>query len=147
MDDNNNVNAVVTGPDDIGRKLLENSEKTLKLQRISTLCMVGIFAAVVISVFIIVPKVVGALNDVNTLVDRAEISVDNADATLEDISEMAESLEQAGNKMEQMLVDNEQELVDSMDKISKIDFDGLNEAIKDLQDAIGPMAEFMNRFK
>ncbi len=145
-DEKENTNSTGSEMDDIGKKLLENSQKVLKLQRISTISMVGIFVVAVIAVLVVVPQVVATLNTVSLLVERTETTVDNADATLEDISQMAESLQKAGDKTEQMLVDNEAELVDSMDKISKIDFDGLNEAIKDLQDAVGPLANFMNRF-
>ena len=31
--------------------------------------------------------------------------------------------------------------------LTEIDFDGLNQAIKDLQDAVGPLASFMSKFR
>ncbi len=48
---------------------------------------------------------------------------------------------------DKLLSENSKELTESIKEISEIDFDGLNKAIKDLQDAVGPMASFMNKFR
>ena len=45
------------------------------------------------------------------------------------------------------VTDNAQTLTDAATDISNIDFEGLNGAIRDLQDAVGPFAKMMNRFK
>ncbi len=132
---------------DYAKKLYENSQKTLKLQRIATCCTAGIFAVILIASLVVVPKAVKTLVTINDVAEQAKTVIDDSSTTLNDVSDMAKSLEKAGNKMEQVIVDNETSLVDAMDKISKIDFDGLNQGIKDLQDAVGPFASFMKKFK
>ena len=44
------------------------------------------------------------------------------------------------------MIDNELAVVVTP-KMNDIDFEGLNKAIQDLQDAVGPFATFMNKFK
>jgi len=46
-----------------------------------------------------------------------------------------------------MLTDNSQSLTDAVEKMNNIDFEGLNKAIQDLQDAVGPFANLMKKFK
>ena len=48
--------------------------------------------------------------------------------------------------MNTKLTENAQSLTDAVEKMNSIDFEGLNKAIQDLQDAVGPFASFMNRF-
>ena len=60
---------------------------------------------------------------------------------------MTSSITGTSENMNSMLTDNSQSLTDAVDKMNNIDFDGLNKAIKDLQDAVGPFASFMNRFR
>ena len=142
-----NTTANQMNSEELAAKIYENSRRALTFQKFSAICMAGIFALLLITVIIVVPKAMSVLNATNDLVVKAQSTIDNADATLEDISSMAESLQQAGDKMDQILADNEAVLVESMDKISNIDFDGLNEGIHDLQEAVGPFASFMSRFK
>ena len=53
----------------------------------------------------------------------------------------------ASKNLNQLVSDNSQALTDSVTNMSNIDFEGLNAAIKDLQDTVGPMASFFNRFR
>ena len=140
--------------DDYMKQIAENSKKSLLLQRISAICSAGIFVVLLCTALILVPKAVKTLADISnvadnasTMVDQAKTTIESANTTLDDVSEMAKSLDQAGDKMGQILLDNEASLADSMEKISNIDFDGLNQGIKDLQDAIGPFANLMNKFR
>ncbi len=146
-DENNAVSSTALSAEEINRKMYENSMKALKLQKISTACIAAIFVLMAIVVLMVVPKAVGILNSVNELTIKAETTIDNADSTFTELKEMADSLQQAGDKMDQILVDNESTMIESMEKISKIDFDGLNQGIKDLQDTVGPLANFMSRFR
>lgn len=147
MGDENNTNTQVKGTDELAQKMYENSVKTLKYQKLSALCLVGMLCVVLFGAVIVIPKAIYALDGIISIVDSANETIKKADATLSDISDMADSLEAAGDKMDKILEENEAVLVESMDKISKIDFEGLNEGIHDLQEAVGPFANFMSRFK
>ena len=146
-DENKSINETNMSQEEMSKIVYQNSVKALRLQRISTACMVGVLLLVAITVITLVPRVVAVSKDLNSLIDSAQTTIENADKTLEDISGMADSLQQAGDKMDSILADNESVLVESMDKISNIDFDGLNKGIKELQEAVGPLAKFMSRFK
>ena len=60
---------------------------------------------------------------------------------------MAADVSNSAAKFDKLLDSNATEMTEAVKSISEIDFDGLNKAIKDLQDAVGPMATFMNKFR
>ena len=45
--------------------------------------------------------------------------------------------------MNDLIVNNAGTLTESVEKLSNLDIDGLNQGIQDLQDALGPLAETM----
>lgn len=135
------------GNDEVMQKLLDNSNKSLKLQKIRTVCVLVILVAVGISIFAIVPRVVSTLDKIETAATSVYETIGKAEATIDNIDKMAESLKSTGDNMNSILNDNGDKLTESLDKMANIDFDGLNQGIKDLQDAIGPLANFMNKFR
>ncbi|WP_026523183.1 MULTISPECIES: hypothetical protein [unclassified Butyrivibrio] len=128
---------------------MENNvnEKILKFQKLQTFCTAGIFVVILIAVIMVVPRAVKLLDQAQSVAEGAMSTLEKADSTLADISEMADSIEQTGEDMNKLIKDNESTLTESLDKMSQIDFDGLNKAITDLQDAVGPFASFMNKFR
>ena len=80
------------------------------------------------------------LDHINSVAVKAEESLANVDTMAADVSNSAANFDK-------LLAENSKELTESIKEISEIDFDGLNKAIKDLQDAVGPMASFMNKFR
>ncbi|WP_408071785.1 hypothetical protein [Butyrivibrio sp. JL13D10] len=129
------------------KKIALNSEKSYKLQRIRTLLVVVIAAVVVFAIFMVVPKVISTLDKVEQAAVAADETLGKAEATIENIDKMAEALKSSGDNINAMLNENGKTLTDSLEKMSQIDFDGLNQGIKDLQDAVGPLAKFMNTFR
>ena len=78
---------------------------------------------------------------------HADQLIGNANLALADITRMSNSVGDMSKKVDQLVADNSEKLTESVEKLSSIDFAGLNKAIKDLQDAVGPFANLMNRWK
>lgn len=115
-------------------------KRQLFWQKISTCCIAVMAATVVIVAIAVVPKAVSAIHNVNQVAIKAQTS-------LEDMDEMIENITEASSGMNELVKENGESLSSAVKSLSEIDFEGLNTAIKDLQDAIGPMAQFMNKFK
>ena len=151
MSENNStetiVNAVdkantanVSESDALLQEIRNANKKTLFWQRISACSVLGVFLVFVIVVLILVPKVTKTLSNVDMVAQKAEETLNDAGSTIADISEAMDSLNG-------LVDDNAETLTKAVKDLAGIDFDGLNTAIQDLQDAVGPMASFFNRFR
>ena len=60
---------------------------------------------------------------------------------------MSNEVTSVSEGLNDFIIENAQTLTDAAQDISNIDFEGLNKAIQDLQDAVGPFANLMNRWK
>ena len=115
-------------------QLVAIGKKQLFLQRISTMCFLGMLLVVVVCALVIVPKAVTTLSHINTVATKAEKSLENVDS-------MTTSVSTTAGNMDKLLNDNGEKLTSAVKSISEIDFEGLNKAITDLQSAVGPLAK------
>ncbi|WP_034443330.1 DUF948 domain-containing protein [Butyrivibrio sp. AE2032] len=116
------------------------SKKQVRWQRLSALCILGALATVVIVLFMVIPRVLTTLDHINQVATKMESSI-------EDIDVMVDEMTDASKNLNKLVGENSTALTDAIEKMANVDYDGLNQAIQDLQDAIGPMATFFNRFK
>lgn len=144
---NEAVRGMIMENEEILKKLADNSDRSLKLQKLRTTLVLLILAMILLSVFMVVPKVVKTLREVEKAAITVEETASKAQTTIDEIDKMANSLTTTGDGINSLLSDNSEKLTESLDKMSQIDFDGLNQGIRDLQDAIGPFANLMNSFK
>ena len=121
-------------------ELLKTNKKQLFWQRIIAIGLAGLLATVIVVARILVPEATQTLQSFN------EVAIKEQE-TLEEIDKVADSLVQASTNLDKLVADNAEELTDAVKKISEVDFEGLNKGIKDFQDAVGPLANFMNRFR
>ncbi len=133
MGENQNDSAILT-------EIRDLSKKNLFYRKISTCCLAGMLAVLVLCMLIVVPKVSTTLSHINSVATKAEESLKNVDT-------MSESILKASENMNKLVDDNGANLAGAVKSLSEIDFEGLNKAITDLQDAVGPMATFMNKFR
>ena len=135
-------------------ELIKINKKILRSQRMATICIAAMVIVLLASVLYMVPKVTITLNHVNDVAIKAEASLEEADklvVSLTDSSEQLEtaiaSLDEACRSIDEFVDQNNESATEAVSKISQIDFDGLNKAIQDLQDTVGPFANFFNKFK
>ncbi len=115
-------------------------KEQLLWQKIASVGVIGIFAVVLISALMIVPKVTETLSNINNVAMEAGETVGNAD-------EMISEMTKASKNLNNVIDENGEDLTNTMNAIAGIDFEGLNEAITELKDTIGPLATFMKRFR
>ena len=128
-------------------RLLERMKKQLFYTRILAVASLGLFLVFFLSALIIVPRVCGTLKQVNTVVENAGGTLEAANQALSEVSEMSNEITGVSTQLSEFITENAQTLSDAATDISEIDFEGLNQAIQDLQDAVGPFANLMNGFK
>lgn len=116
------------------------SKKRLFFQKIATGCMAGLLLVVFLTCIIVVPKAITTLSHINSVSVKAENSLDEIDV-------MTKGITSATDSLNELVSGNSASLTEAVTSLSQIDFDGLNQAIRDLQDAAGPMAALMKRFR
>jgi hypothetical protein len=116
------------------------TKKKLFWQKISTCCIAAIMGIVLATMVIVIPQLEATLNHINDTAIKAQDSLNEANTMITSITEASENFDS-------LVAKNGEGLTSAVESMSKIDFEGLNEAIKDLQDAIGPLAAFMSKFR
>ncbi|MCR5748395.1 MAG: hypothetical protein K6G03_11865 [Lachnospiraceae bacterium] len=129
------------------KQILEADKNEVKYAKRAAFFMMGLVIILLVAALIIVPKVVQTLAHVDEAVISASQILEEADETIKNINTMSTSITETSDKMNSMLTDNSESLNEAVAKMNSIDFEGLNKAIQDLQDAVGPFASFMNKFK
>lgn len=119
---------------DVLKELRNNSQKQSFYAKLAACFTGGIFVVVVIAIIVVLPQVKNTVNKVNALADRAETTIDDAEAMIESVTETS-------NNANEIIINNSENFADSIENLSNLDFDGLNQAISDLQDAVGPFAK------
>ncbi|WP_035767755.1 hypothetical protein [Butyrivibrio sp. NC2002] len=127
-------------------KIYENSQKQLFYKKIEMLCLAVCVVAIIIAMIIMVPRVTKLADTLQDSAERIDTTIDKADKAMDDVSEMATSVKTIAHGIDEIVGENGESLTNTVEKLSNIDFDGLNNAIKDLQDAVGPLAKLMKRF-
>lgn len=132
---------------DVMKTLLEKTQKQLFYTKILAGAAGGMFLILLIAALLVVPKAVSALTQAEAVMADAQGLLETADTAISNISAMSDEVTQVSRSLNGFVTDNAQTLTDAARDISNIDFEGLNGAIRDLQDAVGPFAKMMNRFK
>lgn len=129
------------------KKILESTNRETKYAKRAARFTLGIFLVLLVAMVILIPRITETLTEVNKAVITANATIVKADAAIDNINEMSTSITKTSNSASGMIEDNSEALTSAVQKMSAIDFEGLNTAIQDLQDAVGPFAKFMNSFK
>lgn len=119
---------------DVLKELRNNSQKQSFYAKLAACFTGGIFVVVAIAAIVVLPQVKNTVSKVNALADRAETTIDDAEAMIESVTETS-------NNANEIIINNSENFADSIENLSNLDFDGLNQAISDLQDAVGPFAK------
>ena len=131
-----NTNITVNG----NAEMLKVDKKHLFWQRLSALAVVATFLVVLVVAMILVPQVMATLDNINRVAKDAESAVANVDTMVLEMTD-------ASKNLNQLVGDNSEALNEAITNMANVDYDGLNKAIKDLQDTVGPMASFFGKFR
>lgn len=128
------------------KKLLKDEDKEVKFFKIIASLMFVMVIIFAIALVIVVPQALKTLEDISNVAISAQATLDNANDAINELTTMSQEVTSLSGQMSDFMEDNTSTLDSAMKNIDGIDFEGLNQAIKDLQDAVGPFARFMNRF-
>ncbi|MCR5675362.1 MAG: DUF948 domain-containing protein [Lachnospiraceae bacterium] len=119
-------------------ELMKYVKKQVFYARLAAVFTGALFVIFAIALVILVPRISHTLA-------QANLAISNANKTLEEIDAMSESITQTSKDLNKLVGDNADKLTESVERLSSIDFEGINVATQELQDAVGPLAEAMNR--
>lgn len=133
--------------------LMENRKRTL-YTKIAAFSCTGILALLLLTAVLALPKLSATVRNVNAAVAGAQSVMGEAETTLAAIenaasglAEMSTGLKETGESVNRFVTDNSAALTDTVKQLGEIDYEGLNQAIRDLKDAVEPFAKLVNRFK
>lgn len=125
--------------------MAKKSAATARDQKLTMIACAALGVIFAVALVILVPKAIITLNQVNDLTDQANESlaevdglVSTADTTLQDIDTMV-------NNANGIVLDNSENITAAVEKLSNIDFEGLNESIEDLHAIIEPIAKLFGK--
>ena len=121
-------------------EIRDMTRKELIWQRVSSSALLVLVLALIIIGVNVIPKAVVAIQNVSEV---AQVAIDS----LHEIDVMVSDVTNTSRNVNKVIEDNAVPLSDAVDNMSNVDFEGLNEAIADLKDTIGPMASFFNKFR
>lgn len=128
-------------------ELLEWQKKSAEHGRRISIALGGIFVLLFLCALILVPRAYIALRNTNAAVLQAKEALTKIDTQMENIQVMTESITATSDNMNALLEGNSKSVSESMEKLNAVDFEGLNQAISDLQAAVGPFASLMRTFQ
>lgn len=121
------------------------AKKQYQMAKISAVCSVCMLVIVVFCAITIIPKFLRTLQEMNTALEEMEVVVGN----LEEVSgELAQADISGMLDNVNGLVDSSQEgVAEAMEKVSALDIETMNEAIRDLKTIVAPLADLVNNLK
>ncbi len=128
------------------QKIEKENRKQVRWARTAGIFMILMFVVIGGALFMVVPRVIDTLNNINVAVSSANEVLVQADAAISDINEMSRSLTSTSDELNKMLSQNSEALASAIAQIEAIDFESLNNAIVDLETTVGPLADFMGKF-
>ncbi len=128
------------------RKIEKSNKKQVGWARTAAIFMILLFVVIGGALFMMVPRVINTLTNIDVAVNSAYEVLQEADAAISDINQMSRSLTTTSDELSAMLSENSEALASAISQIEAIDFESLNKAIEDLETTVGPLANFMGRF-
>ncbi len=161
-------NAEAKQADDEARQESGLLEELIRIQKKQTktlraiLIVFGVIAAVLlIAAVILVPKATHLMNSAEEAITEVETLTAEAQDSLKGIDEMVEGAQDmvdgaqgiVGSAQEMVTVARDklevgtEDIQDALKRLNSVDIETLNQAIRDLSDAVEPMAKFAQLFK
>ncbi|NLL75978.1 MAG: hypothetical protein GX235_01835 [Clostridiales bacterium] len=128
-------------------EILEENKIRTFYSKVTAISTVGILAVIVVCMLILLPRTDELIRNADTAIDAAKVTLAEAERAAVGLSQMSRNVTQTSKNVDAFVSENSTVIADTMTDISAIDYESLNKAIKDLEDAVAPFASFMNKFK
>ncbi len=131
---------------EILKELLEFEKREARYQKFTSILILCLVVILGIVSFMIVPVALETLKTANTTIIMAQDALSKISAEMDNINGMVSSITATSNNVNSMVEANSQDLTNAVKDLSSINFEGLNQAISDLQAAVGPLANMSRLF-
>ena len=124
----------------------QENQKALRYARINAWLTGALLAVVSVAAVLIVPSAVRTLDHAEQTLTQVEEELGRVDALIETADAALVSATTAADTASKLVAENEDTLTEAMEKINAVDFEKLNQAIRDLADIVEPLAKVSNFF-
>lgn len=128
---------------DYVKEIRDLNKKRVFWNRLSVILL----AVLVISMVSLLPIINKTLNNANTALDTAVEALNQAESIMGELNGTIDTMEAALSSVTKLADDSSKQLATAFTNINSIDFEGLNDAIKDLGDVVEPLSNFFKKFK
>ena len=125
-------------------ELIELQKKTANRQLAAALASGAMAVIMAIALLIVVPRLMKLSGEVSSMVENTQKLVVEADTLISQASESLGGIDTMISNVNQVVVDNTQAATEALSNVQNIDIDKLNEAIRNLSDAVEPLAKLNN---
>jgi len=122
------------------RELLVYQKKELRHTRFVFMVNLILTLLLAITLAVVVPHVLKLVNEADATLSEVNVLVDDAN---EMVGQAQVLIENANT----MVTENTEAVTETVQKLNAVDFDSLNEAIRNLNDATAPLANFARKFQ
>ena len=117
-------------------ELVRNRRRDSILEHAAMIANFALLAIMVLTLVIVVPKAVMTLREVDKTVKEVNTLAKEAQDSLDAIDIMV------GN-VDKMMVENTDAVTAALEKVNKVDYEKLNDAISSLNDTVTPLAKML----
>lgn len=114
------------------------ARRQYRMSQITAIASVLVLVVVCAVCLFLVPKVIDTYQNMQVILE--DVKVITGDLAEVDIDQMV-------GDVDKLVVTSEKNINSAMEKIEEIDIEGLNQAIRNLSDAVEPLANLFNRFR
>lgn len=129
------------------QQILEENKKRSFYARVTAIASTAVLAVVIICLLIVLPDVNALIKNADSTLTSAQEALLEAENAAVGLSAMSENIVTTSEELNTFISQNSSSVTEAVEKMAGIDYEGLNKAIQDLQDAVEPFAKFVNRFK
>ena len=126
------------------QELVELQKKTASRQLVATVATCTLAASFIIALLIVVPKLLTMSAEISAVVANTEKLVTEADELIAQTEQSLTGIDTMISNVNDLVVDNTEAVSEALKNIQDIDIDQLNEAIRNLSDAVEPLAKLNN---
>ncbi len=128
---------------DLLLELVKSQKEDAMGQKITAIATVSMFAVITIALMIVVPKAVITLNKVQDMIVTTKTAVEQTQTLVQSANSSLAGIDEMIANVDRLVTSNNESLNEAMGNFNNVDFEGLNNAIRDLESVVEPLANLL----